>query len=136
MNLEDQVCSLDSAKRLKELGVKQESLWWWCLPPMNIKTELLFRGIYHMYSPAEGTSFKKSTFGDDTNWYSAFTIAELGEMLPKVYITWRDTLVGDEWWLCDDRTKGSTDTYQYAKTEADVRAKMLVYLLENKLITV
>ena len=27
MKLEKQVCSLESAKRLKELGVKQNSLW-------------------------------------------------------------------------------------------------------------
>lgn len=28
MNLEQQVCSLENAKRLKELGVKQDSLFW------------------------------------------------------------------------------------------------------------
>ena len=30
MKLENQVCSLELAKKLKELGVKQESLFWWC----------------------------------------------------------------------------------------------------------
>ena len=29
MKLEDQVSSLKPSKKLKELGVKQESLWWW-----------------------------------------------------------------------------------------------------------
>ena len=29
MKLEKQVCSLELAKRLKELDVKQESLWYW-----------------------------------------------------------------------------------------------------------
>lgn len=29
MKLENQVCSLELSKRLKELGVKQDSLWWW-----------------------------------------------------------------------------------------------------------
>ena len=29
MKLEDQICSLDLAKRLKELGARQESLFWW-----------------------------------------------------------------------------------------------------------
>jgi hypothetical protein len=29
MKLEDQVCSLELAKRLQELGVKRESLFYW-----------------------------------------------------------------------------------------------------------
>lgn len=29
MTFEQQVCGLELAKRLKELGVKQESLYWW-----------------------------------------------------------------------------------------------------------
>jgi hypothetical protein len=29
MKLEDQVCSLDPAKRFKELGIKQESIFVW-----------------------------------------------------------------------------------------------------------
>jgi len=34
MKLEDQVCSLELAKRLKDLGMKQESLWYW-IPNWN-----------------------------------------------------------------------------------------------------
>lgn len=30
MPLENQVCSLEQAMRLKELGVKQDSLFQWC----------------------------------------------------------------------------------------------------------
>ena len=30
MKIESQVCSLELAKKLKELGVKQESLYYWC----------------------------------------------------------------------------------------------------------
>jgi uncharacterized protein HemX len=32
ISLEQQVVSLELAKRLKELGVKQESLFWWYAP--------------------------------------------------------------------------------------------------------
>ncbi|GAH25167.1 unnamed protein product, partial [marine sediment metagenome] len=30
MKTEDQVCSLELAKQLKELGVKQDSVFFWC----------------------------------------------------------------------------------------------------------
>ena len=32
MNIEEQVCSLELSKRLKELGGKQESLFYWIDP--------------------------------------------------------------------------------------------------------
>jgi hypothetical protein len=59
--LEKQVVSLDLAKRLKELGVKQESVWYWFRDRL-----ILGRG--------EGGNMQTFT--------SAFTVAELGEMLP------------------------------------------------------
>lgn len=71
MNIEDQVCSLELAKRLKELGVKQESLFTY----FNIDGE----GKYHIYFceclPEEGEYAGKPI--------AAFTVAELGEMLPN-----------------------------------------------------
>jgi len=30
MKIEEQVCALELAKRIKELGVKQESRFYWC----------------------------------------------------------------------------------------------------------
>jgi len=59
-----------------------------------------------------------------------YTVAELGEMLPR------------EAWGCDNIRKkyrvwwkqAPVETDWVADTEADARAKMLIYLLENKLI--
>jgi hypothetical protein len=61
MELEKQICSLELAKKLKELGVKQDSLFWW----------VNGRGRMELHD--------KHT---DSDSVSAFTVAELGEMLP------------------------------------------------------
>lgn len=135
MRLEQQVCSLELAKRLRELGVEQESLHYWrkffdgwsvCgepLPPPGI------------YSPEKVIS--------------AFTVAELGEMLPVVLDKnekglwlrmWKDAskhgAFGIEY--VNDEVKHISGAYprERADTEADARAKMLIYLAEKKLLKV
>jgi hypothetical protein len=77
------------------------------------------------------------------NFASAFTVAELGEMLPKEAISsWRyfpgefkdDAPEGWRWkcfWNNDDDL-----ARVWGDTEADARAKMLIYLVENKRIRV
>jgi hypothetical protein len=67
MKLEDQVVSLELAKRLKELGVKQESLFTW----------------YEWYENEMILFHDRSPEISGQNPYSAFTIAELVEILPK-----------------------------------------------------
>ena len=113
MKLEDQVCSLELAKRLKALGVKQESAF---------------------YFYGDGSV----QFGKAMGWTcSAFTVAELGEMLPVGYpflTSFRlpkDYGVGDmngKWTM----TRGGK-VEVLADTEAEARAKMLIYLIENGL---
>lgn len=73
-----------------------------------------------------------------TNWpivASAFTVAELGEMLPETVTSSRLTCEGDEeptWFVEYDAIRNRCFTEE---TESDARAKMLIYLLENKIIT-
>jgi hypothetical protein len=148
MNLENQVCSLDLANRLKELGVKQESLFWWIAPEDNEKWPpmLVFKtGLGAYYE--NGAGLNDYTFDVAPLRVSAFTVAELGEMLPKIIqeIDWWSvkTVSKDEYkrWLCAlfDTDAGGHDWKDpsfYANTEADARAKMLIYLLENNLMTI
>ena len=115
MKLEDQVCSLELAKKLKKLGVNQESLWYW---HFNEK-----------HCPDDHINLHK-----DGNNCSAFTVAELGEMLPKASsykhedYSWCSLFVNEEPAYMAHR--------EYDETEANARAKMLTYLLENKLIEI
>ena len=120
MELKNQVCSLELAKKLKELGVKQESSFTWGIGGDKCEDEwtLLFSGD-------DGWSTR--------DFYFAFSVAELGILLDgfayTIQLGWNPNLF--ECLPCHDV---HINYPIYADTEADARAKMLIYLLENKLI--
>lgn len=116
MKLHEQVCTIDQSKRLKELGVKQDSIFNWY--KANNGYELYFGDV-------EDVSKFTTTF-------SAFTVAELGEMLPVNAISWKYDKDGVKLYRC----VASDNTYSsgYFDTEAEARAAMLIYLLENGLL--
>lgn len=122
MTLEKQVCNLDLAKRLKELGVKQESLFWWHESRTNRSEKTGFESL------KTGKFYLHQSKGD----YSAFTVAELGEMLPDKYRSFRASA---GYWECRFTDEQGYETSSGGDTEADARAKMLIYLLENKFVT-
>lgn len=119
MTLEQQVTSLELSQKLKNLRAKQESLFYWV--PVDID------------SPEWIVILKKSVF--QGRFYSAFTVAELGEMICSTQkydlcVEKKDSK-GKRWSLWIDDLVHETF---YADTEVNVRAKCLIYLLENKLI--
>ncbi len=129
MTLEQQVCSLELAKRLKELGVKQESLFYWS----EQLRKVISREQFLSYEPYDFEKLQDDSFREAVDrTYSAFTVAELGEMLGSRInsITYYSNLKKYCW------EKETKPVYVNSDTEADARAKMLIYLLENKLITV
>ena len=81
MKLENQIVSLELAKRLKELGCKQDSIFKWHSKldekGNRVYTEIVYLPIKQMEQD-----------------YSAFTVAELGELLPKDYYS---QFNGDQW---------------------------------------
>lgn len=128
MKLEQQVVSLDLAKRLKELGVEQDGLFYWKysngtlekVSNIQIDTELVYG-----QQPV-----KPKTLGTWTT-VSAFTVAELGEMLKNEEVELPTYLSSTKEWAI----VYETTLISGASTEANARAKMLVYLLENNLTT-
>jgi len=169
MKLENQLCSLKLAKRLKELGVKQESLFCWYHPTSmsqgreptdkewDDKTWLIGSTL-HLYENVGKKGRPRSWF---IGCLPAFTTSELGEMLPasignktwlsytKSFNGWKDIcerISYDKWekdkgagqMLIKSKVKISNNPYreyeEQTLTEANARAKMLIYLLENKLI--
>ncbi len=139
MKLEQQLTSLQPSQRLKELGFKQESLYMY----YKYTTDDVSFGIKEEYKIALGKPHK------NTSEISAYTVAELGEMLP-----YEIEYKNQYWYWSTGKSGPNTDTYSYLlenahihkpveylligteNTEADARAKMLIYLVENKLITV
>ena len=144
MKLENQVCSLELAKKLKELGVKQESLWHWkehrpYLWKKQLKAIIGNNNLPKYIIP--------SGQYDEAFVYSAFTVAELAEMLPNEFSD-----KGKNYYMSLRKNKYSSKTYSWGlsysaywdncyedmiysvceDTEANARAKMLIWLIENK----
>jgi len=135
MELKNQVCSLELSKQLKKLGVRQNSLFYYLLPNLKEYTitgeeDLEKIGDYYLGQAKEiGVAWCKED-------YSAFTVAELGEILPND-ITFVKTAM-PEGFICIFKTKQEEHReYDFLinqqQNEADARAKMLIYLIEKKL---
>lgn len=130
MPLEKQVASLELSKRLKELGYPQEGLFWW--RQYEVEGRKFSTLLQQERLPL---NWQKD---EDNLTVYAPTVAELGEMLPtdnyEIYLgkESRQYHIGFHKGLA---VTASNNSYSIADTEADARAKMLIYLLENKLIT-
>ena len=93
MKLEDQVCSLELAQKLKAMGVKQESHFYW---------------VNRRGDGACLVCEEESMNWANPEMWSAFTVAELGEMIPTRYLR------------------------RVAGPEARERAEMLIGILEKE----
>jgi hypothetical protein len=139
MKIEEQVTNLKISKKLKDLGVKQNSLFYWEHQPLTSKTN---EANYHIV-------FGKYPNYDERYHISAFTSSELGEMfitnfgittyiaLPKYRSSYNKPWVV----YYDGNSYGHIPPQErYLKfsgeTEVEARGLMIEYLLEEKLIKI
>ena len=121
MEIEKQLVCIELSMKLKKLGVKQDSLFCW-----KLQRSGKYRLVYEE---------KLSAIGFMGEIFSAFTVAELGEMLNKAE---EDNLI-----------KAYEEVFEFKGTgqigllgvmvlikKPDMLAKMLIYLIENKLIEI
>jgi len=134
MELIKQVTSLELSKKLMELGVPQHSCFYW-----NCKDEKV---VYNKHLGVAPIDFGRG-------YVSAFTVAELGEMLPDSITENGQTALLETrrcnggWYIryiTIYRNSVIIPAHRQLigdpnETEADARAKMLIYLIENKLIS-
>ena len=136
MPITNHVTSLDLSRRLKELGVKQESYFWWRQD--NILCNFLQKGNYH----------------PDFVWYSAYLASELDQLIAVAtngeyaFITNEELTMGYRVYEPIMESEGLELTRVGYKLEiiegagimdknpADCRAKCLIYLIKNHLISV
>ena len=120
MELQKQVVSLKLAKQMKALGFEQESLFWWVSVSIdNFRWQLVY-----------GANVVVKT---NVPRVSAHTVAELGEMLQSPILGYLKTTPLIDGFACGYKTAVKEHRTE-SNTEANVRAKMLIYLKENNLL--
>ena len=124
MNIQNQVVSLELAKQLKKLGVEQESQFYW----------VRIAGKWKVQWFNFGKKFSEEV-AKRKDLISAFTVAELGEMLEKTkqinfikaYLSVMDL---EEYHIKNDYALMAHNLM----TQPNISAEMLIYLIENNLI--
>lgn len=131
MKIEHQCCTLSQAKRLRELGVIAESLFVHLVG--NEGHERIGLDVYYL--------------GDHREQYAAYTGAELGQMLPDYYVSWRFQvhINGPLKWIatviCAPKPPGIDDIHtasefdRFGDTQAEALSNLLISLLETGVIT-
>ena len=131
MKLENQICSLELARRLKMLGFEQESLFYWV---MMYPGALVLSGPSWIIHTADEFENIKVLPEEDWMAYPAYTAAELGEMLPS-HIKQHSMFVDrfhDKWLI--GYSYVYDDDKPFMNTEADAKAELLIWLKENNLL--
>lgn len=128
MKVEDQVCSLELAKKLFRLGFKHK------FPPSIFVWEYINDDCYTVkYVPYAVVP----SYYNNVTWMPAFTVAELGNLLPPstqpltYWISKISTSCENSLWQSDIIFNRKSLSIFWDKTEANVRAKMLIFLIEN-----
>ncbi len=157
MNLEMQVCSLELAKRLNELGIKPDVQMYWVQIPTGSGKDAPYIWIV---LPID------SMYEINSEEIPAFTAAELGEMLPNIIIIPNSepfdnyrilinkfnsvdekSIITNNYIInyeCDTTDTAGENSWLkrkltsniYDPNLANALAKMLIYLIENNLIEV
>lgn len=127
MKIENQVCTKEQGLRLEQLGIAHKSIFCYC----RISTS-----PEDSYDDLLPTDWNLEGLPDSaTTWTApAFTVAELGVMLSYYYPSYQSTGIINFYcsYLEDGKMQGYTGV---GDTEAQARAAMLIYLLENNQVT-
>lgn len=124
--------------------MNQESLFYW----FKRENQKSIQKYELSFGTPTGSYINRTNYPKAENWldgfiYSAFTVAELGEMLQKyspkfdliTHMMQMDIANTEQRYAVHIPNVNEWTAFTSA-TEADARGKMLIYLIENKLIEV
>lgn len=180
MNIEQQVCTNEQSFKLQDLGVLQDAHYYRMENDSNeiilmrrdeiikifeeniLETKREEEGIQNgqmiSYKESDLQNIAQQMFSSaipkfNHDIVAAFTVAELGVMLPEWLKEGNDDYKLSQWKRCNDiidygirfintnhgdefiNKKSKFNVLFFASTEAEARAEMLIYLLEEKLTT-
>ena len=91
-----------------------------------------------IWNPTQQSDYETQSTLPRNKWVAAFTVAELGEMLPSYAQTHRIAGTPTIWMggdvIDEDEYKDERGSTIRGDTEANTRAKMVIYLVENGLL--
>lgn len=121
MELQKQVTSLELSKRLEKLGMSQDSYFGWY---ETLDNDIVLGHHLEYANPL----------------YSAYTVAELGELLPGNingwYFTTQKGLMGNLWYCSVLKMVTNRQVMSFeADTEVEARGLLIEYLLTNNLLS-
>lgn len=139
MKLEQQVTSLETSQKLKKLWVKQDSLFYWAKEILGTKKPCSdpWCCVYHYpYILGDGFELTEELNSNDDMFresFSAFTSSELWQILP---VGWHIKKYADMYRISAGIIFPSDVTpFDFEdNNETEAKGKLLIYLLENKLM--
>lgn len=124
MKIESMVCTLEQSKILEKLGIEQECRNW-----------------YYEYKIHGGTDIRLDyvpAFHEIVNQWAAWGVAELGVMMPEWHFSY-PRLEGFASYKNENGlfvvADGTVNGQNY-DTEAECRAALVIYLIENNILSI
>lgn len=134
MKIEDQVCTFEQAKRLKQLGVDQDGLFCY-ISKVNADDTVNHSEANVMLDSEAAGNVWSSLY--EHHRFSAFTVAELGVMLTKVPQEirprgFKGEFIEDKWVVTYKVGEGEKPRVLVRyELEAEMRADLLIRILEG-----
>jgi len=124
MELKNQVTNLEFSRKMNDLGFNEPSLF------EHVKIGRKFQGKESFRYTVKYCDEYPDEYDYIVKTIPAYTVAELGAMLLDGYKNFKRKGI----WFCKYADDSGYNRCSKAKTEANARAKMLIYLKEKNLI--